>query len=133
MGLFDTFICPSIPVAAATIPVPPLGSLANSFVAYALRILWNTWWYKVEKTSILYKLYYIYIYKCTNLCLTCHLRELLIYSLLQILRIIYISISIILVKITATSTHVHTSTHAYYMMAVVILIVHAKRLQNERL
>lgn len=35
----STFICPSIPVAAATIPMPPLGSLAKSFVAYALRIL----------------------------------------------------------------------------------------------
>lgn len=34
-----TLICPSVPVAAATIPVPPLGNLANNFVAYALRIL----------------------------------------------------------------------------------------------
>lgn len=33
-----TLICPSVPVAAATIPVPPLGNLANNFVAYALRI-----------------------------------------------------------------------------------------------
>jgi len=38
----DTFICPSMPVAAATIPVPPFGSLAKSFVAYALRTLWKT-------------------------------------------------------------------------------------------
>lgn len=38
----DTFICPSMPVAAATIPIPPLGSLALSFAAYALRTLSNT-------------------------------------------------------------------------------------------
>lgn len=39
-------IWPSV-AAAATIPVPPLGNLAYSFVAYALRILWNT--YKLYK------------------------------------------------------------------------------------
>jgi len=31
-----------MPVAAATIPLPPFGSLAKSFVAYALRTLWKT-------------------------------------------------------------------------------------------
>lgn len=31
--LLSTFISPSMPVAAATIPVPPFGSLQNNFVA----------------------------------------------------------------------------------------------------
>lgn len=34
-----TLICPSVPVAAATIPAPPLGNLAYSFAAYAFKIL----------------------------------------------------------------------------------------------
>lgn len=38
-----------MPVAAATIPVPPLGSLAKSLVAYALRILEKTY-DKIERT-----------------------------------------------------------------------------------
>lgn len=41
----ETLICPSMPVAAATSPIPPLGSLANSFAAYALRTLWKTYIY----------------------------------------------------------------------------------------
>jgi hypothetical protein len=36
---YHTLICPSVPVAAATIPVPPFGNLAYSLPAYILSIL----------------------------------------------------------------------------------------------
>jgi hypothetical protein len=41
-----------VPVAAATMPVPPLGNLLYSLLAYAFSMLWNTYSKKRKEMNL---------------------------------------------------------------------------------